>query len=32
MEENNIYTEAGTYTPANLPSIDIFTPPSIGSV
>ena len=32
MEENNIYTEAGTYTPANLPSVDIFTPPSIGSV
>ena len=32
MEENNIYTEAGTYTPTNLPSVDIFTPPSIGSV
>jgi hypothetical protein len=32
MEENNIYTEAGTYTPANLPSVDVFTPPSIGSV
>lgn len=32
MEENNIYTEAGTYTPVNLPSVDIFTPPSIGSV
>ena len=32
MEENNIYTEAGTYTPDNLPSVDIFTPPSIDSV
>ena len=32
MEENNIYTEAGVYTPTDLHNVDIFTPPSVSSV